>query len=128
MDEWKEPHPRRLPSLEEISSTRTSIVELDNELNDLRVQIEQLESRVAVLQNERENQVSFIAPFRRLPQELLANIAKICIRTGDSPSNLNQVCHSFRMAVNSINHAWSTIHLVPRKQSQRTSHHAQKAR
>ncbi|KAG8815203.1 hypothetical protein FRC17_000832 [Serendipita sp. 399] len=80
---------------------------------ELTSQIHALQIRVAQLEQERAQRVSFIAPFRRLPQEIIARIAEICIELGDSPTVLNRVCSSMRSAVNGMRELWGTIHIVP---------------
>jgi hypothetical protein len=121
MDTWKEPHPRRLPSTEEIQETRVVVEQLEDELSSLSREIELLQHKVSQLQKERAQRISFIAPFRRLPPEILAKIAQICIDAGDSPNTLNRVSSSMRLAVNGMKSLWGTIHLVPYRVEHRRS-------
>lgn len=110
---------RRLPSAEEIRSTLREVDELDGELRTLTSQIKFLQQRVSELQEKRAQRISFIAPFRRLPQDILVKVARICIDAGDSPNDLNRICSSMRQAVNSMKALWGTIHLVPYRSDQR---------
>lgn len=113
METWTEPHPRRLPTEEEALETRLAIERLDNEIQDATNQIRALQSHLESVQTARARKISFIAPFRRIPQELLARIAEFCIEEGDSPAILNAVCSSFRSAVNGMQKLWCTIHITP---------------
>ncbi|KAG8761077.1 hypothetical protein FRC14_007858 [Serendipita sp. 396] len=113
MTTWAEPHPRRLPSLEETRQSKDHVSHLDTEIEELTSQICALQLRVAQLEQERAQRISFIAPFRRLPEEILARIAELCIESGGSPTVLNRVCSSLRTAVNGMKELWGTIHIVP---------------
>ena len=101
---WKEPYPRRLPHPEEYIENKRRIKELD-------AKIEKLRNELQVLETERNARLSFITPFHRLPQELLAEIALRCVRIGESPQMLNQICLNFREAVNNLSILWNKIYL-----------------
>lgn len=117
MSNWVEPHPRRLPTSLEIEETHATVQQLDSEIDDLVVQISRLQDRVRQLKQERAQRLSFVAPFRRLPPELLVPIVELCINAGDPPTVLNSVCSSMRTAVNGMKRLWGTIHIVPQKLS-----------
>jgi hypothetical protein len=68
---WKEPHPRRLPLPEEYIGNKGLIKELN-------VKIKKLRDELQVLKTERIVRVLFIAPFRRLPEELVSEIELQC--------------------------------------------------
>lgn len=119
MQAWVGPHPRRIPTAEEVRGILREVEELDGELKTLRGQILFLERRVSDLQDKRAKRVSFISPYRRLPQELLIKIATIYIDEGGSPHTLNRVSSSMREAVNSIKSLWGTIHIVPYRSGKR---------
>ena len=123
METWTEPHPRRLPSALEIEETHTRVQQLDAEISNLFSQISLLQERVHTLEVERSQRISFIAPFRRLPSEILVKIVELCINAGDSPGILNSVCSSMRKAVNGMKVLWGTIHIVPYKLSPRHREH-----
>jgi hypothetical protein len=115
MASWTEPHPRRLPSALEIEETHAKVQQLDAEIIDLQSQISLLQDRVHKLEEERSQRISFIAPFRRLPPEILVRIVELCVNAGDPASILNSVCSSMRKAVNGMKVLWGTIHVVPYK-------------
>jgi hypothetical protein len=115
MEFWTEPHPRRLPSALEIEETHATVLQLDAEISHLQSQISLLRDRVHKLEVERSQRVSFVAPFRRLPPEILVRIVELCINAGDPASILNSVSSSMRNAVNGMKVLWGTIHIVPYK-------------
>jgi hypothetical protein len=115
MASWTEPHPRRLPSALEIEETHATVQKLDAEIIDLQSQISLLQDRVRKLEEERSQRISFVAPFRRLPPEILVKVVELCVSAGDSASILNSVCSSMRKAVNGMQVLWGTIHIVPYK-------------
>jgi hypothetical protein len=101
---WKEPHPRRLPLPAEYLENKRLIKELD-------ARIEKLRDELQVLETERNARLSFIAPFRGIPQELVGEIALQCVEIGESPQMLNQICANFREAVNNISNLWNKIYI-----------------
>jgi F-box-like len=68
--------------------------------------IRQLEAHISDLKTESD-------PFRRLPLEILCEIAQYAIALGDSPLNLNQVCSSMRAAINGMKSLWANISIGP---------------
>lgn len=112
---WEEPHPRYLPSAEETKVIETDIRHLDEEILKLTRQIDDLVDLRSDLQRQRSLKLAFIASFRRLPGEILAEIALQCIELGESPFRLTHICASMRDAVIGIKPIWSTIHLVPQQ-------------
>lgn len=90
---WTEPHPQRLPSSAEYLEAKRAIGELESK-------IAQLKQELRVLEWERDRRVSFIAPFHRLPIDILCEIASQYVQMRGSPAILGQVCHSLREAVN----------------------------
>jgi hypothetical protein len=111
---WKEPHPTRLPSPAEIAESRAIIQDADLKIAALTSQIESLEKLRFDLQTIRDNQASFISNFRRLPPELLQEIALYYIDEMDPyrVGVLDQVCSSLREVVLRMKWLWQTIHIV----------------
>jgi hypothetical protein len=99
---WKEPHLRRLPTAAEYNENKQRIQELDAIITTLTNQLR-------ALQTERDNRCSFIAPFRYLPQEILAEIASECVQLRVSPHTLSNVCKSLREAVIDMSFLWNKI-------------------
>lgn len=98
-------HPTRLPSLEESALARQKIVWLN-------AQIFYLRNLLANLEHERDNCRSFIAPIRRLPPELLCQIAEHYDQLGGCVQLLSTVSSSFRCALVGIKRLWRKIILV----------------
>jgi hypothetical protein len=111
---WIEPHPTRLPSLAEIAESRAIIRDADLKIVALTNQIASLEKLRSNLQTTRDNQASFIAPFRRLPPELLEEIALYYIGEQESRGAgvIDQVCSSLREVVLRMKWIWQTIRIV----------------
>jgi hypothetical protein len=104
----------RVPSPQEIAQGRAIIRDADLKIAALSDQIENLERLRSNLQTVRDNQASFIATFRRLPPELLEEIALYYI-DGQLPHGtgaLEQVCSSLRAVVLGMKWIWQTIRLV----------------
>jgi hypothetical protein len=101
------PHPRRLPTDDEVKHCTVVVEGLDAEISRLQKQLDALKER-------RLNHLSFISPIRCLPPKLISEICLACVKMGVSPMTLNQVCGRFREIVNSTSELWSRIHLVDR--------------
>lgn len=108
---WKEPHPHRLPSFDEVVDYLVKIRRVELKIKDLTLQIQELEKARMELQHELDNRKSFIAPARRLPPEIWGEIAAYCMEMdeGPKPWKLNQVCRSIRLSVNGMKSLWTTI-------------------
>jgi hypothetical protein len=63
------------------------------------------------IRQERANQLSFIAPFRRLPIEIFCEVAWQCAKQGTRPSVLNQVNADIRYAVNGFKALWANLYV-----------------
>lgn len=112
---WKEPHPKRLPLPEEIKENKTRVEELISQVAIINRNIDKLFKRRSQLQREISERRSFLAAFRRLPPEILSEIALRCVEGGGSPSQLNQICTSMRDAVNGTKSLWAKMYLACRK-------------
>jgi hypothetical protein len=110
--EWREPHPRRIATPAEVRENKRQIQALDDQIKEITGTNERPTQEILQLQQERANRLSFIAPYRRLPTEVLAEIARYCVREGMKPSKLNQVDTAMRYAVNGFKAFWSSIFLT----------------
>lgn len=107
---WKESHPCRLPTPDELQDNRSKICDADVQITALTSQINALQKLLEDIQRDRELRASFIAPFRRLPPEIIGEIALHCIHAGSpGPQILNQVSVSMRITINSTKALWSKI-------------------
>jgi hypothetical protein len=103
--EISNPHPRRLPTDDEVNHCLSVVKGLDAEISRLQKQLDALKAR-------RLNHLSFISPIRRLPPELISEICLACVKAGVSPMTLNQVCGRFREIVNGTGELWIRIRLM----------------
>ncbi|PVG04138.1 hypothetical protein CPB86DRAFT_868884 [Serendipita vermifera] len=90
------PHPRRLPTEEEVKHCWSVIGRLDEE----------------IIQDIRVNHLSFMSPIRCLPSELIGEICKTCVDMGVNPLVLSHVCGRFHETVNDMSELWSRIHVT----------------
>jgi hypothetical protein len=110
---WKEPHPPHLPSPAEVEISLAKIHQFELKIREITSQIEELETVRATLQRDHDNHVSFIATFRRLPSEILGEIATFC---WPNPWRLNQVSRAMREAINGKKRLWTTISIARERQ------------
>jgi hypothetical protein len=165
--EWREPHPRRIATPDEVQENKQQIEAIDGQIKqttrtaeessqkllqlqqernnmlsliDRRVPIkilrkialhcvkskiqtingsidemvsmtEESKQKLLQLRQERANRVSFIAAYRRLPTEILCEIAWHCLQIGMQPYILNQVDTAMRYAVNGFKALWARIYI-----------------
>jgi hypothetical protein len=107
---WKEPHLRRLPTVAEYIENKQRIQELDAIIETLTIQLN-------AVQTERNNRCSFIAPFRYLPPNILAEIASECVALQVSCLTLSHVCKSLREVVVDMSFLWNKILLREERHS-----------
>lgn len=108
---WTAPHPRRRPNPAEIEEGRRKIEELDRQIANAAEQIEEIDQLKCALQQERRNCQSFIAPFQRMPTEILCEIARHAVYELTPPMLLNQICSAMRDAVNGFKAFWKHINI-----------------
>jgi hypothetical protein len=111
---WTEPHPTRLPSPQEIAEGRSIIRDADIKIAALSNQIGVLSKLRSHYQTIRDNQKSFIAAFRRLPPEILEQIALCYLNEQEflGVGVLYQVCSSLRAVVLRMKWIWKKIRIV----------------
>lgn len=106
------PHPKRLPTHAETRLAQSAIEELDKGIGRLRAKVKELQKKIRGLQHKKANHVSFISPFRRIPAEVLAEIALMCLHTGDSLTKLTQINSNFRDAVIGTASIWRHVRIT----------------
>jgi hypothetical protein len=106
------PHPRRLPTDDEVKHCKVFVEGLDVETDKIKMDISRLQKQLDALEEKRINYLSFISPIRCLPPELISDICLACVKAGMSPMTLNQVCGRFREIVNNTSELWSHICLT----------------
>jgi len=112
---WRPPHPRRLPTGQEIRDNQYRIWEINTQVDELTTKIDGLVQLRLTLQQEADNRKSFITSFRRLPAEILCAIAWQSWHHAEvSPTILNQVNATMREAVNGFKALWTEIRITTR--------------
>jgi hypothetical protein len=91
----------------ELHENKLRIMILDDKITQL---VEELER----CRDERDGRRRFIAPFRRLPHELLCEIALHGLEMGQSPLTLSHVCVASREALSGMKSLWTKIILCVR--------------
>jgi hypothetical protein len=114
------PHPRRCPTIAEVTFSKNLLYNLDQEINQimkevntLQNQLQLLQAQLQPLQKRRHNHASYISSFRRLPVELIEIIVHICLKEGVELVVMTQICGSIRDIVNGMSDIWSSISLDP---------------
>ncbi|PVF95804.1 hypothetical protein CPB86DRAFT_561877 [Serendipita vermifera] len=109
----QDPHPRQCPTRAEMASGKQEIQRLDQELTNLKTQIEGLQAQFARLQRERDNYASYISPFRCLPTEILTEIVHLCLENRVPHGDLMKTCGTIRNVVNGTPTFWNKIQICP---------------
>ncbi|PVG01747.1 hypothetical protein CPB86DRAFT_57594 [Serendipita vermifera] len=106
------PHPRHRPSTSEIQTSPSVISALERSIKDIQNQANQLQLQLEALQQRKANCLSYVAPLRRLPPEILSNIITFCLEKGIEITTLTQSCGVIRDAVLDMPTIWRNIHLL----------------
>jgi hypothetical protein len=96
----------RLPTTEEIHFGKSTIHEMD-------IEIENLEARIRYLRQKRAVYASCISPFRRLPTEILSEIVDHSLNLGIDITTITQICTRVRNAAFGMTTIWRSIKLQP---------------
>jgi hypothetical protein len=108
---WCEPHPRRNATAAEVEQNSRKIRALDQNIEAQEDNHDAIHKRIE-LPEEQANRQSFIAPFYRLPTEILCEIALHCVNGGMKPTDLNQINAAMRSAVNGYKALWASIYFA----------------
>ena len=77
---------------------------------DTQTEILGIESKISALEQENNHAISLLAPIRRLPTEMLAEILTVAIKEyGCSASQLTHVCRSWRLVLLAMPRIWSKV-------------------
>lgn len=80
----------------------------------VQVEVEDLQQRISFLEKENNKSQSFLAPIRRLPTELLAEIFAIAVtHHRQNPFHMICVCRSWRATILGMARMWSHLKLRP---------------
>jgi hypothetical protein len=96
----------------EIQQCRRAIAEIDQDIETIDMEIKKLRQRLQDLNRKRVNYTSYIAPFRRLPPEILGKIGAICLHNGESITKITGIHSSLRDAIIGMSLLWRYIRLT----------------
>jgi hypothetical protein len=108
------PHPRRLPTHAEAQQYKAIIADMDKDIKNIEIQMEKLNEQLQDLKRKRANHVSFLAPFRRLPAEILCKIGVLCLHNEDSITTITSIHNNLRSAMIGMPSLWRRIRLTAR--------------
>jgi hypothetical protein len=113
------PHPRDCPSFSDIQLCKAIIQDFDRTIERLRSNRRPNLTRIRELGEKRANYLSYIAPFRRLPAEVLGEIFYFSVKIyAKNIWVLCRVCGRFRDIILEMGGIWSRIRF-PRKRPER---------
>jgi F-box-like len=108
---WQPANRAALPSLEDFKHAKKAISELEDALKDALVALEQAQLRVRALTKDLDERKAWIAPIRKLPNELLSEIFIFGSEMEDlAPVTITEVCHRWYEVVLATPRAWSLIY------------------
>jgi hypothetical protein len=105
------PHPRELPTGDDIRHSKTIIEQLDKKIEDIEQTIGRLQVQLQEVQQKRTNYASYISPLRRLPTEILSEIVTICLDDGRDILTVAGICGRLREVALGMTAIWSEITL-----------------
>jgi hypothetical protein len=105
------PHPRQLPSGDDIRRSKSIIEQLDRNIEDLEQDIRQLQTRLQEVQHKRTNYASYISPLRRLPAEILSDIILKCLQNDMDITVMASISSRLREVALGMAGIWSNISL-----------------
>jgi hypothetical protein len=97
---------RLAPSTEEILCRQSVLDQINQEIASLERKIEDIQRRKAIY-------MSYTAPFRCLPTEILSEIATIYLEDYGNITTITQICSRMRDIVFGMVAVWRRIRLVP---------------
>jgi hypothetical protein len=106
------PHPRYRPSMTEIKMCTPVIEDLERRIKKIQNEVNKLGLEIRALQRRKANYVSYAAPLRRLPPEILSIIITSCLEQGVKLTVLTQSCGIIRDTVLGMTAIWRNIHLL----------------
>lgn len=108
---WTPPDPDALPTQNEMDYIRGAIQDLETAVQDNLEIIEQAKLRIITLEKEIGVRRAWLAPIRKLPVEVLAEIFVHCSsHSALAPVTITEVCHLWRQVVLATPQAWCFIY------------------
>jgi hypothetical protein len=109
---WSPLNKHGLPSREEITYAKKAIATLENALRDAFELIESTNLRIVEMKRDLEERKGWIAPIRKVPTEVLADILLFASEMDDlAPVKFTAVSRLWRDIILATPKAWSFIHL-----------------
>jgi hypothetical protein len=105
------PHPRQLPTADNIQQSKLIIEHLDRNIEYLEHNIRQFQAQLREVRQKRANYVSYVSPLRRLPTGILRKIVYICLEDGEEITVMAGICSRLREVVIGMTRIWSHITL-----------------
>jgi hypothetical protein len=107
------PHPRELPTGDDVRHSKVIIKQLDQNIEDLEQNIGRLQEQIREIQRKKANYISYISPLTRLPIGVLSEIISICLESGVDVTIMSAICGRLREAVLGMAGLWTHILLRP---------------
>ena len=87
---------------------------------DTQIEIPDIETKITALEQEHNYAISLLAPIRRLPTEILAEILTVAIKGyGCSAIQLTHVCRSWRLVLLATSRIWSKVKVGSRTSTEK---------
>jgi hypothetical protein len=110
---WSPPDKNALPSPEEIKHATEAIETLEEALRDAFELLKSTKQRIATMTKDLEERKGWIAPIRKVPTEVLADILLFASEMDDmAPVNFTAVSRLWRNIILATPKAWSFIYLT----------------
>ncbi|PVF92329.1 hypothetical protein CPB86DRAFT_195751 [Serendipita vermifera] len=105
------PHPRELPTEDEIRHCKSVIALLDQNIQNLEDNIRKYQAQLEEIRRKKANYVSYISPLRRLPTDILSEIVDTCLHSGVEITTITGIFGRMREAALGMTRIWSNISL-----------------
>jgi hypothetical protein len=115
------PHPRELPTGDDVRHSKAIIEQLDRSIEDLEQSIICLQRQLQEVRQKRANYVSYISPLRRLPTEILSEIIGMRIDDGEDTLTIAGICSRLREVALGMTAIWSNITLRPTRSKNKSA-------
>jgi hypothetical protein len=105
------PHPRNYPDSTEIRRCKEIIAKIDEKIISIELGTEECREQLKDLNRRRANYISYIAPFRRVPAEILSEIGLLCLENQEHITTVTSIHGLLRDAMIGMSSLWRQIRL-----------------
>jgi hypothetical protein len=105
------PHPRNYPNSAEARRCKEIIAKIDKKITSIELGTEERREQLEDLSRRRANYISYIAPFRRVPAEILSEIGLLCLKNQDPLTTVTSIHGLLRDAMIGMSSLWRRIRL-----------------